>query len=205
MKPVFHNVEQTSDEWFKLRLGRYTASSFKDVFAGKTTAAYKKAIYRPVYESYAGEIPESFATPWMERGQELEPIAVRWYEEQKGVKTNLAGFWSLGKWVGCSPDRLINEDGLLEVKAPAWNTQIEYLVNQEVPDIYKWQVHGQIYVTGRDYCDFLSFHPNLPKLLIRVWRDEKAIEELKNKLDEAISESKKILDFLIDKDEKDGV
>lgn len=186
MKQVYHNVDQNTDEWFNLRLGRFTASSFKDLFMKKTTIGYEKAIYKTVFERLTGEAPENFSSMYMERGHELEPLAVDAYQEETFNDVVNGGFFSLGEWIGASPDGLVGENGILEIKSPAYNTMINYLLKNQLPSIYKWQVQGQLYVTDREWCDFMAFHPKLKPLILRINRDEKEIEILKSKLTDAI-------------------
>lgn len=193
MKPVFHNVQQNSEEWLKLRQGKFTMSKAKDLFMGKQTAGYQKAIYQPVYERLTDESPESFTSDYMNRGHELEPFAVEEYEFQTFNDTTNGGFWTLGEWIGASPDRMVGDDGLLEIKSPAFNTMINYLLKGQLPSIYHWQVYGQMYVTGRQWCDFMAYHPKLKSLIIRIERDEQIIKELKNKLNESIDKAQSIL------------
>lgn len=193
MKPVYHNIHQNTEEWFNLRLGRFTASTFKDLFMGKTTKGYEKAIYKPVYEKLTNESPESFSSEYMERGHELEPLAKDCYEQETFNLVSNGGFFSIGEWIGASPDGLIDDDGILEIKSPAYNTMINYLITEKLPSIYKWQVHGQLYVTGRQWCDFMAYHPKLKPLIIRIERDELLIKELEDKLFESIEVAKTII------------
>jgi len=196
VKRQFHSIKQNSDDWDLLRLGRFTASSFKDLFMGKSTAGYEKAIYDPVYERLTGESPESFYGKWMERGHELEPFAKEQYEIDTFNEIQDGGFWTMGEWLGASPDGLIGKDGLFEGKAPAHNTQINYLISGELPKIYYWQIHGQMYVTDRNFVDFYAYHPRLQPLAIRVHRDEKVEQELISKLNESIEKAESILNQL---------
>ena len=196
MKPVYHNVIQNSDEWFNLRLGKFTSSSFKDLFMSKTTKGYEKAIYKVVYENLTKEAPENFTSEYMQRGHEIEPLAKDCYEIETFNEVQEGGFFQLGKWIGASPDGLIDDDGILEIKSPAFNTMINYLLKKELPSLYKWQVQGQLYVTGRKWCDFMAYHPKLEPLIIRVERDEHLIVDLQNKLNESIEEVKRIINKL---------
>ena len=196
MRRKFHDIDQNSDEWDELRLGRFTASAFKELFMGPKTAGFEKAIYLPVFERITGETPDSFYGKFMERGHELEPYAIEQYEMDSFVEIDNGGFWSFGEWLGASPDGLIGKDGLFEGKAPAYNTHINYLIKKEVPQIYFWQVHGQMYVTDRNWVDFYSFHPGIKPLCIRVHRDEKIEQELITKLNESIERAQAILSQL---------
>lgn len=189
----FHNVPQNTDEWLTMRQGRFTASTFKDLFMGSTTAGFEKAIYKPVYERLTGESPEFFSSGYMERGHEIEPLAADWYAMDTFAEVSNGGFWTLGDWIGCSPDRLVGSDGGLEIKAPAFNTMINYLLKKQLPTIYKWQVVGHMLCTDRDWWDFLAYHPKLTPLVVRVHRDEKIESELTAKLKECIEQAESLL------------
>lgn len=193
---IFHKIDQNTDEWLKLRSGKFTASAFKDLFSKSNTIAYEKAIYKPVFERLTGESPESFSNEWMERGHELEDEARQAYELETFNKVSDGGFCELNEWVGASPDGFVDEDGLIEIKCPAYNTHMNYLLKQKLPSQYKWQVQGQMWVTGRKWCDFVSYHPNLPILILRIERDEKMIKELEENLNNSIKEAEKIYNQL---------
>lgn len=190
---MIHTFEQHTEEWYKVRMGKFTASSFKDLFSKPNTITYEKAIYRPVFERLTDESPESFSNEWMQRGNELEESARLQYEFESGNSVEQVGFVDLNEWVGCSPDGLIGDDGLLEIKCPAYNTHMNYLLSGKLPSTYKWQVHGQLWVTGRQWCDFFSYYPKLKPFVIRVERDEKLINELEETVESAIEKAKEIL------------
>jgi len=196
MQRKFHDITQNSDDWDVLRKCRFTASSFKDLFMGKSTAGYRDALYKPLFERLTGESPDHFYGAYMERGHALEPYAIEQYEMDNFVEINNGGFWSMGDWIGASPDGLIGKDGLFEGKAPKYTTHIEYLIKKELPKIYYWQVHGQMYVTNRNWVDFYSFHPGIQPLCIRVHRDEKIEQELVIKLNDSIEKASELLEKL---------
>lgn len=191
---IYHDIQQNTDEWYQLRLGKFTASMFKDVMAKETTAAYTNIIYQVVYERLSGEITNGYTNEWMERGKELEPEARLWYELNFEEVSN-GGFFC-DDWVGASPDGLIGTEGLIEIKCPKPSTHIQYLMGKELPSTYQWQVQGQLYVTDRKWCDFVSYHPKLKPMVIRVERDDKLISELKEKLEESINKTKQILEIV---------
>jgi len=191
---IHHDIEQNTEEWMELRKGKFTASSFKDLFMAKSTKGYQNAIYKVVYERMTGESPENFTNDYMQRGHELEPLAREEYEKQTFNEVLDPGFFELNEYVGASPDGLIGEDGLLEIKCPAYSTMIDYLLNPKLPSIYQHQVHGQMWVTGRKWCDFLAYHPKLKPIIIRVERDETIIVEIEAKINEAISEVNRIIE-----------
>lgn len=185
-----HNVEQNTDEWFELRCGKITASSFKDCFSGESTATFTNLVYSKRAEIRTGKIEDSFSNEWMQRGHDLEPIARLAYELQTGNEVEDGGFWEYSEYIGASPDGLIGEDGLIEIKCPKASTMERYIDDGKLPTIYKWQVYGQMLCTGRKWTDFVVYHPDYELLIIRVERDEDAINELIEKLNNTI---KKIL------------
>ena len=193
---IYHNVKQNSEEWDAIRRGKFTASSFADLFASKSTQAYEKAIFKVAYERITGESPESFTNEYMERGHELEPLAADAYEVETFNIIDECGFFELNDWVGCSPDRTVGIDGLVEIKCPAYNTFIRYINAGVLPSTYFYQVHGQMYVTGRQWVDFVAFHPPFKPFIIRVERDEKVCSEIEKALNEAIEKAKKVIEKL---------
>ena len=193
MKRKHHNISQNSPEWDGLRLGRFTTSMFKDLFMSHKTAGYEKAIYSTVYEKIYGESPDDFYYgDYMERGHKLEPYAIECYEMETFDKIDNGGFWTMGEWLGSSPDGLIGKEGLFESKAPAYNTMMNYLIKDEVPKIYHWQVHGQLQVVDRVWCDFMAYHPKMKPLIKRVYRDEKIENQLVEKQNEAIEKAQEV-------------
>lgn len=186
----FFDVEQNTDEWNELRIGKFTASSFSNLFMAKSTKGYQDTIIKVAYEIVTGESQESFSNKWMQRGHELEPCAVENYELYTFNKTSNGGFYQYNDFVGASPDRkIINENGGCEFKCPSFQVYNEYLKNKSLPSIYYWQIHGQLLCTGWDYIDFMPYlSPKVKQILIRINRDEKIIQELEIKLDECIDE-----------------
>ena len=193
---IHHNVIQNSDDWFKIRSGKFTASSFGDLFAAKSTLTYEKAIFKVAYERLIGETPESFSNEWTDRGHELEPLARDAYEVETFNLVEDAGFFELNDWVGCSPDGLVGQDGMIEIKCPAYNTFIRYINSGKLPSTYFYQVHGQMYVTGHQWVDFVAYHPPFKPFILRVERDEKVCQEIESALTEAIEKAKKIIEKL---------
>lgn len=195
MKLKHHNIDQNTPEWMALRVGRFTSSTFKDLFLKETTQTYINAIYKVAYERFTKEAVEGYENEWMIRGRELEPEARLVYELSNEVEVANGGFYC-DEWVGSSPDGLIGDDGLLEIKCPKYSTHIQYIIDKKLPTIYKWQVQGQLYCSDRDWCDFFSYHPGLPPFKIRVKRDDKLILQLQEKLSESIDKANSIIKTL---------
>lgn len=144
--------------------------------------ARKKAL-----EIVTGEIDDtaSFRNNYMERGNELEPLAIQLYEEEKFYAVDNGGFYEKGIY-GDSPDGNIGSNGCLEVKCVIPNVHWERIEKGGIDGAYKWQVCGHLMVSGRDWCDFVSYCPEFAKgkqlYIHRVYRDEEMINKLKERL-----------------------
>jgi putative phage-type endonuclease len=178
------NLEQGSPEWKEARLGHVTASCMTDVMSkGKAGESATRNSYKLklVAERLSGKISESFTNAAMEWGIQQEEAAAMTYEATQGVFVDKTGFWlhEKIKWLGVSPDRLVGDRGLIEIKCPNTNTHLDYLLTKKVPAKYYMQIQCQLWVTDRDWCDFVSFDPRLTRknqlLVIRVERDEDLI------------------------------
>lgn len=176
------NCEQGEEEWHKCRLGMVTASEFSSVLAkgqGKTRHSY---MLRLASERLTGVAPQGYTNAAMEWGTETEPQARGAYELFQDVQVEQVGFCRLDEWVGCSPDSLVGKDGLLEIKCPNTTTQIDTFLKDSVPAGHKAQIQGQLYVTGRKWCDFVSFDPRIPGksqyFCKRVMRDDDYINNV---------------------------
>jgi putative phage-type endonuclease len=193
---IFYDIEKNTDEWLKLRQGKFTASTFKDLFMKETTQGYQDAIYKVAFERLTKESPENFSNDWMQRGTELEPEAREWYELETYNKVHNGGFFEYNDWIGASPDGLIGDSGLIEIKCPKFSTMMDYLIKKELPKNYYYQVHGQLFVTDREWCDFIAYHPSLPKFVLRINRDKEVDKEILEKLFKAIKEVEQIINKL---------
>lgn len=179
-------ADQRTDDWYDARLGRATASRFKDVMTtirSGEAAAVKNYRAELVAERLTGKPAESFTTQAMQHGIDSEPVARLEYQLFTGRNVTECGFFKHNELeAGASPDGLIGEDGLLEIKCPNTASHIETLIKRAVPSQYFWQVMGQLWITGRKWCDFVSFDDRLPDnaqlFITRVERDEAAIEQL---------------------------
>lgn len=183
---IIHEIEQGSAEWHDIKRGKFSASNFSKLFMAETTQGYNDIINQIVFERITGKSPEFYVNAYMERGTELEPEARQDYEFSTFKKVKQVGFIELNEWVGVSPDGLIGEDGMLEIKCPKYSTLINQKLTQKVPKDYYWQMQGQMYVADKKWVDYYVYHPDLDPLLIRVERNEDDIEKLRQKLDKAI-------------------
>jgi len=173
---------QGSDEWLQARCGVITASNFATAIgSGKTMQSY---MYKLAAERITGEVAEMYKNDAMQRGNDLEPVACKEYEFEHNTTVQETSLWLLDDDIGASPDRLIGDDGLLEIKCPLAHTHVGYLDKLKLPSIYKAQVQGQMWVTDRQWCDFVSYHPDMKSMTIRVLRDDDYIKELSDKINE---------------------
>lgn len=191
------NIEQGSPEWLALRLGKVTASRITDVLAKvKTGEAVTREDYRTelVVQRLTNKPSESFTSPAMEWGVLQEPMARISYEAHTNVFVEQVSFVEHPtiEWYGCSPDGLVGEDGLLEIKCPASKNHIKYLLSGKPPVKYVPQMQCQMAVTGRKWCDFVSYDPRLPEdlqlFVVRLERDEEYIKSMEGEVQKFLSE-----------------
>lgn len=198
-------IIQGSDAWKQLRLGKVTASRVADVVA-KTKSGYStsRANYAAqlIAERLTGTVAESFTNAAMQHGTETEPEARSTYEFYQGVTVQQIAFAAHPKieQAGCSPDGLVEADGLVEIKCPNTPTHLETLLGQAVPGKYETQIQFQLACTGRKWCDFVSYDPRLPEamrlFIRRVPRDGKRIAELETEVAAFLAEiSEKIFEL----------
>lgn len=190
-------IEQRTEEWHQQRLGKVTASRIADVLATiKTGEAASRAEYRIelVCERLTGKPTESYSNAHMERGIELEPFARAWYEVEHGVFVRQVSFVDhpFIELSGASPDGLVDDDGMLEIKCPMVKTHIKTMIDQKIPAKYIPQMQWQMACTGRQWNDFVSYCPELPQemqlFVKRLERDNEYIAELETKVKEFLAE-----------------
>lgn len=196
---LIYDLPQGSDAWHKLRLGVPTTSNFSKIItpSGKKSQQFNTYMNKLIAELITGEKEEVRQTDAMLRGVELEPEAVVFYERKAKVKTKEIGFVTTdcGR-IGCSPDRLVGKDGLLEIKCPGQSKHTENLISGVIDPQYIPQVQGQMFVTGRDWCDWASYYPGLPASIVRVQRDDVFITSLEGYLGDFIEEMDTKIDTL---------
>ena len=171
---IIIDVEQGSDGWLSARLGIPTASQFHRIVTPKTLKPSTQAqgyICELLAEWALGEPLTDFGSDAMMRGTLLESSAVGYYEMMQDVETTEVGFCVTddGK-VGCSPDRLVGDDGGLEAKAPMAKGHMAALLGEPEAD-YRAQIQGSIWVTGRAWWDLVVWHPFLPSVIVRCEPD----------------------------------
>lgn len=166
--------EQGTPEWLEARRGVPSASRFGKIVTpkGKLSSQADGLINELIAEDLFQIENEVYVSAAMQHGIDTEPVARRWYELQTKTTVQEIGFCVHAKGFGCSPDGLIGDDGGVEIKCPQAWTHIGYLRDGGLPSQYAAQVHGSMIVTGRQWWDFVSYHEAMPKMLVRVERDE---------------------------------
>jgi hypothetical protein len=183
---LYHDVEQGSELWFRLRLGVPTASNFDMILTpakGEPSTSQRKFIAQLIGETLAAFLPANapnYTSRAIDWGQQTEKEARDFYGMERDTDVSNGGFVETDdKRFGCSPDGLIGLQQLpsglwvckggLELKCPQPTTHAGYLMDgQKVPHEYRWQVQGELVVTGARWWDFMSYCPGLPPLLVRV-------------------------------------
>jgi putative phage-type endonuclease len=190
-------IEQRTDAWFEARIGKVTASRVADVIA-KTKSGYSASrdnyMAQLVCERLTKQKAEGFTNAAMQHGTETEPLARLSYEVAHNVLVDEVGFipHPTIEMSGASPDGLVNDDGLIEIKCPNTATHIETLLSESVPTKYYTQMQFQLACTGREWCDFVSFDNRLPQELQlfvkRVPRDDTYIRLMEAEIVQFLSE-----------------
>lgn len=181
------DVEQGSEEWYALRRGIPTASMFSVLMAkgeqkGRTTYLYKLA-----GERLCGENMENFTNAAMEHGKLIEPELLAHYTFVRDCEPMLVGFIRNGK-CGCSPDALIGDDGMLEIKRAAPHILIPMRLKAMAdpnyfPPEHFAQCQGCLMVSDSKWCDLLVGYPKMKSLIVRTYRDEPYIQQLRDAID----------------------
>lgn len=169
--------EQNSPEWLQARLGIPTASRFKDVLAKGEGKTRKRYMLDLAGERLTGDPCESYSNVHMERGKEMEAEARNLYCFMTDAECTSVGFIRNGD-KGASPDSLIADRGMLEIKTKLPALQIECILADKLPSEHVAQVQGALWVAEREWMDFVSYWPRLPLFVKRVYRDEEYIKNL---------------------------
>ena len=207
---MLHDFEQGSDAWFAFRAGKFSASTVGDIMkkgrGGKPSTMRANAITRLAVERITGAKDDGYSSAAMQRGIELEAEARAAYSFANGVAVIETGCVSHDVWpyAICSPDGLVGEDGLLEIKCPETMPRHYDALNggaQIVKD-YHWQVQHQLFVTGRKWVDLTSYDPRFPDGLQmatrRVFPDAESQEQLREEITRANIEVEQQLQGLKD-------
>ncbi len=180
------DMEQGTPEWRAARLGVVTASEFATVMAqgrgGGDSKGRRTYMLKLMGERLTGEPMYHYSNDHMERGKEMEAEAREMYVFLSDLEPRQVGFIRNGK-VGCSPDSLVGDVGMLEIKTKLAHLQLDVLLGDSLPSEHMAQVQGQLWVAEREWCDFVSYWPRLPLFTKRVFRDEDYIRRIAKAVD----------------------
>jgi hypothetical protein len=181
---IIKNIDQGSDEWIQLRLGVATASNFDKIITagGKQSTTLEKYALQLATDKMLTTPEPSYKNEAMIRGTELEPLARETYQEETfNIVEQITMFLSDCGNFGYSPDGLVGDDGLIEIKCPKATTHFQYIIDNKAPADYWQQLQGGLWLSGRKWIDFVSYHPDFKTkqlFIIRVERDETYIAKL---------------------------
>jgi hypothetical protein len=188
---IIHDVPQGSLAWHRLRAGIPTASEFSRILTpgGKASKQAQGYLHELLAEWVVGHAITGPETEWMARGHDLEEQAAAAYEFHAEVKTELVGFVTTDDgMLGASPDRLVGDKRLLEIKCLKPSGHVAYMLGVENGGEFKPQLQGQLYVTDREAVDNVFYCPEMPPIVLSVARDEVYIGKLKSALDHFVEE-----------------
>lgn len=202
--PTIVDCDQNSDAWLKARMGRPTASQFGTVMAkgkgGGESVTRRKYLYQLAAEIVSGEPSEGFSNAHMQRGHEMEPDARNAYAFLKDAEPKLVGFVH-NDIAGASPDSLVGDKGLLEIKTKLPALLVECIMSGDFPSEHKAQCQGALWVAEREWIDLTVYWPKLPLYVVRAYRDEayiasivKAVREFNDELAGVVERLRKFED-----------
>lgn len=179
-------------DWINARVGVVTASKFDKIITNKTAKlsdTSTKYAWEVIAEQILGFPMDGASSAFMQRGTLLERKAIEYYELQRDIETAPGGLVLRDdRRVGCTPDRFVGTDGLLEIKCPSAAVHVSYLLGgNEIAMQYRAQVQGQIMLAEREWNDTLSYHPDMPAALVRVHRDDVFIHALQTALEQFLA------------------
>lgn len=197
MELQIFDCEQGTPEWLAARAGIPTASEFDTVMAkgrgGGESKTRRTYMLKLIGERLTGEPAYSYTNEHMERGKVMESEARDLYAMIADVEPVKVGFIRRGD-AGASPDSLIGNDGMLEIKTKLAHLQLDVLLNDELPSEHRAQCQGQLWIAEREWVDFVSYWPGLPLFRKRVFRDEAYIARLKVEVDTFNSEMLELIE-----------
>jgi len=173
-------------------MGRLTASHAETVaVAAKGLETY---VYGLMADKHSAGTTDAYTSEAMQHGIDTESDARAIYELETGNAVKEIGFIEVGEHVGCSPDGLVGDDGLLEIKCPKEAEHLRTFITENIQSKYVWQMQMQMLLTERKWCDFVSFNPNLKQSLVvlRIEADEQAHNKLRAGIEKGIELIKEI-------------
>jgi hypothetical protein len=185
---IIREIEQGSADWLALRLGIATASEFDCLLvSGKGQAGFGAAAFtymdQLIGERITGEAAElPFQTRATERGHELEGVAKGLYKASYEAQIDHAGI-ILNHGAGYSPDGLVGDSGLIEIKTKLPKFQVGVILANEIPKEHIAQCQGGLWMAEREWIDFISYWPGMPMFVKRAYRDEALISKIRERVE----------------------
>ena len=191
--------EQRTEQWYADRLGHATGSRASDILAGKDTQARRGYLTQIVTERLTGRQQDGYINADMQRGIDIEPIARAAYQASRELVDEV-GFvrHPTIQWFGASPDGLVGDDGLIELKCPRSTTHLDYWQSGKPPAKYVPQMLAQLSCTRRKWVDFVSFDDRFPEHLqlyvARFQPTQEIIEQFEQKVIEFLKEAEQLME-----------
>lgn len=192
------DITQGSEEWLKIKEGKFTGTCASDLLMDDKCKGWQNLIKRIAEERFTGESCESdkfSGNKFTERGLELEPVAILQYEFESFNNVTTVGFVQHSEFIGCSPDGLINDNGLIQVKCPIFNTMLEYHKDKTVPTDYFKQMQFELFATDREYNIFYAYHPKLQPFELKIYRCDETIKKIETAIEKAGIEIAKLIEY----------
>lgn len=176
-----HNLKQGSPEWFAIRELKLTGSQAQAIANAKDglESLCKKLVMEFIYP----QTKSDYTSESMENGNELESSARFLYEAENNVEVIEVGFIQYNDFIGVSPDGLVGEKGIIEIKCPTSKVFFDYMIDGKVDTKYEWQMQMQMLVSGRDWCDYVVYNPNFAEkgfIVKRIEKNQAMFEKLQN-------------------------
>jgi exodeoxyribonuclease (lambda-induced) len=183
---IYEELNQNTEEWQRIRAGKLTASNFHTLM-GKSETKNNILLQKTAERLLNRSLESDYTNQDMERGRELEEEARLLYEMQTDKEATIVGFIELNTSVGCSPDDLIGEDGIIEIKCPKETVFIGQVIRDKIKPEYYTQIQFNLYVSNRQYCDYIAHNRNFNLFVKRIERDEDYIKKIKETIEECES------------------
>lgn len=181
---IIHTFKQRTEEWYKIRLGKFTGSNFHALLSNG------KMRDKVIFEKTAEHITkysdiELINSADIRRGIELEDEAIFLYEVQFNTKVDSVGFIEIDEFTGCSPDGLVGSDGMVEVKSPRQSVYLETVLTGKIKPEYDTQIQYDLFISDRKWCDFIMYHRKFGIYVKRIYRNAEKIKTIINALNNA--------------------
>jgi len=192
---IYKDINQGSPECFEIRVGKVTASHAQAI--GNNGKGLDTYLLEVVSEMFSSAQKDQYSNEHTERGNELEPLARSMYELQENVEVEEIGFAEYNDFVGCSPDGLVGDDGMIEIKCPDDKTYFNLLMNENIDSSYIWQCQMNLLILEKKWCDLIFYNPNFEKSM-KIFR-LKPDKEMFSRLKEGFAKAEKEIIRMISK------